>query len=51
LDLVDSNITSLPKGLKVRGDLYIWKTPLEKLSDRELNEMIKPGVIMGKIKR
>ena len=51
LDLGHSNITSLPKGLKVRGDLYIWKTPLEKLSDRELNEMIKPGVIMGKIKR
>ena len=46
-----SSITSLPKGLKVGGYLIINNTPLEKYTDDELREMIKPGFIRGKIYR
>jgi hypothetical protein len=46
-----TNLTLLPKGLKVLGPLIIRHTPLKKLSDDELKEMIKPGFIKGKIYR
>jgi hypothetical protein len=46
-----TNLTLLPKGLKVLGPLIIRYTPLKKLSDAELKEMIKPGFIKGKIYR
>jgi len=46
-----TSLTLLPKGLKVLGPLIIRYTPLKKLSDDELNEMIKPGFIKGKIYR
>jgi hypothetical protein len=46
-----TKITSLPEGLQVGGNLHIYNTTLAKLSDEELREMVKPGVIMGKIKR
>ena len=46
------SLTSLPKGLKVDNNLHIKKTPLEKFSDDELLDMIKPdGFIKGEIKR
>jgi hypothetical protein len=45
------NITSLPKGLKVYGDLFIADTKLEAYTDEELREMVKPGVIRGRIIR
>ena len=44
-------IESLPEGLKVGGDLYLREVDLEKYSDEELREMIKPGFIKGKIDR
>jgi hypothetical protein len=46
-----TSLTLLPKGLKVLGPLIIRYTPLKKLSDAELKEMIKPGFIKGKIYR
>jgi hypothetical protein len=46
-----TNITSLPKGLKVGNSLFIGDTPLEKYTDDELREMIKPGFIKGVILR
>ena len=49
LYLRDSEITSLPKGLKVGGDLLIFGTPIAKFDDDELREMIKPGFIKGEI--
>ena len=48
LNLARTNITSLPKGLKVGGYMIINNTPLEKYTDDELREMIKPGFIKGK---
>ena len=51
LNLIRTNITSLPEGLKVGGYLIINNTPLEKYTDDELREMIKPGFIKGKIYR
>ena len=45
------NITSLPESLYVDGDLYIRETPLQKYTDEELREMVKPGFIKGKIIR
>ena len=51
LSLSNSGITSLPKGLEVGGDLYLREVDLEKYSDKELREMIKPGFIKGKIDR
>ena len=51
LNLSGSKITSLPKGLKVGNSLFIGDTPLEKYTDDELREMVKPGFIKGKIKR
>ena len=42
-------MTSLPKGLKVYGDLNIFYTKLGKYTDEHLREMIKPGFIKGKI--
>jgi len=51
LYLTDTIITSLPKGLKVGNSLFIGDTPLEKYTDDELREMVKPGFIKGKIKR
>ncbi len=49
LSLTHSDIKSLPEGLKVGGNLIIIGTPLAKLSDDELIEMIKPGFIEGEI--
>jgi hypothetical protein len=46
-----SEISSLPKGLEVNGVLFISNTELEKYTDEELREMIKPGFIKGKIYR
>jgi len=51
LNLLRTNITSLPEGLKVGGNLYIEYTELEKYSDEELREMVRPGFIKGKIYR
>ena len=51
LDLSDSKITSLPKGLKVGKILYIKNSPLTKYTDQELREMVKPGFIKEKIVR
>ena len=51
LDLDDTKIRTLPKGLKVWTTLYIRNTPLEKFSDEELKEMVYPGFIKGKISR
>ena len=51
LNLARTNITSLPKGLKVGGYMIINNTPLEKYTDDELREMIKPGFIKGEIFR
>jgi hypothetical protein len=48
---LSSKIKSLPKGLEVGAYLYIWGTDLEKYSNNELIEMIKPGFIEGKIYR
>jgi hypothetical protein len=51
LDIEGTKITSLPKGLQVGSSLYIGETPLEKYSDDELREMVKPGFIKGEIWR
>ena len=51
LYLQGSYVTSLPKGLEVGENLYIRDLDLEKYSDEELREMIKPGFIKGKIIR
>ena len=51
LNLAYSKITSLPEGLEVGENLYIRYTELEQYLDNELREMIKPGVIKGKIYR
>ena len=45
------SLTSLPEGLKVGGDLDIVYTKLEKYTDEQLREMVKPGFIQGKINR
>jgi len=37
--------------LKVGGDLDIVYTKLEKYTDEQLREMVKPGFIQGKINR
>jgi hypothetical protein len=45
-------IQSLPKGLKVGENLLIYDTPLAKLSETEILNMIEPdGYVMGKIKK
>ena len=49
LNLAHSNITSLPKGLKVGGDLLIEGTFLTEYTRNELREMIKPGFIKGEM--
>ena len=49
LDLSETYIKSLPKGLKVYGDLHIRRTRLKKYKYDELIEMIKPGFIFGNI--
>ena len=52
LDLSYSDIETLPKGLKVKCDLNIVNTPLAKLSDEKIREMVKPdGYIKGNIER
>jgi hypothetical protein len=51
LILYESEIFPLPEGLKVHGDLFIADTKLEAYTDEELREMIKPGVIRGRIIR
>jgi hypothetical protein len=52
LDLTYSDIETLSKGLKVERDLHIVNTPLAKLSDEKIREMVKPdGFINGKIMR
>jgi hypothetical protein len=45
LYLSNSNITSLPKGLYVAGSLFIENTPLLNYTNKELIDMIKPGLI------
>jgi len=45
-----SKIKSLPEGLEVGGFIFKRNTPLEKYSDNELREMIKPGFIKGEIR-
>ena len=45
------SINSLPEGLEVGGYLNIRDTPLQKYTDEELKEMVKPGFIKGKIYR
>ena len=45
------NISSLPEGLIVRGNLYVRGTELQKYSEEELREMIRPGFIDGEIFR
>jgi hypothetical protein len=45
------NLTSLPKGLEVYGNLAIHNSGLAKFSDNELRKMVKPGFILGKIER
>ena len=45
------NITSLPESLYVDGDLNIRETPLQKYTDDELRDMVKPGFIKGEIYR
>jgi hypothetical protein len=52
LDLSYSDVETLSKGLKVERDLHIVKTPLAKLSDEKIREIIEPdGFINGKIMR
>ena len=52
LDLSYSDVETLSKGLKVERDLHIVKTPLAKLSDEKIREMVKPdGYIKGNIER
>ncbi len=46
-----TNLKSLPKGLEVGGDLNILGTKLQKYTDDELREMVKPGYIKGDIIR
>ena len=43
------NLTSLPKGLEVGWNLKIRGTKLQKYTDEQLKEMIKPGFIKGRI--
>jgi len=52
-DLVLRNTTigSLPKALKVGGNLFINQTALLEYTDEELREMVKPGFIKGYIFR
>ena len=47
LDLSMLSIKTLPKGLAVGGDLYI----AIKYTDDEIREMIKPGFVLGRIRR
>jgi hypothetical protein len=49
LDFSNSEITSLPKGLEVGNDLIVYWTTLQKYSDEELREMVRPGFIKGNI--
>jgi hypothetical protein len=43
-------LTSLPKDLKVGGNLYIYRTKFTEISDNELVNMIMPnGYIKGEI--
>jgi hypothetical protein len=46
-----TNLTSLPKGLEVGWELIITGTKLQKYTDEELKEMVKPGYIKGDIIR
>jgi hypothetical protein len=51
LNISKTTISLLPKGLEVGYFLNIRGTQLQKYSDAELIEMIKPGVIGGQIWR
>ena len=51
LELQNSKIESLPEGLKVFMRLYIKHTPLEKYTDKEIREMVKPNGYVGHIIR
>jgi hypothetical protein len=51
LDIRRTKITLLPRGLEVGGILRIGNTELEKYTDDELQEMVKPGFIEGEILR
>ena len=51
LNLYNSLIQSLPEGLEVGGDVNINSTTLTKYTDKELRDMIKPGIIRGFIDR
>ena len=51
LSLIGLSITSLPKGLEVGDNLFIEDTPLVKLSDEAILNMIKPnGFVKGIIR-
>lgn len=51
LDLSDITVSSLPKGLKVGGNLYMSEYNEFAIYDDEIREMIKPGYIEGEIYR
>jgi len=51
LDIRNTKITSLSKGLELGSSLFIRTTPLVKYSDEELQDMVKPGFIDGRIHR
>ena len=51
LDIRSTKITSLSKGLELGSSLFIRTTPLVKYSDEELQDMVKPGFIDGRIHR
>jgi hypothetical protein len=50
LEISHTSIESLPKGLVVLGDLVISGT-MAKLSNEKIREMVKPGIIKGRILR
>jgi hypothetical protein len=47
--IVTTNITSLPRGLKVESYIELNGTKLTGYSDDELRKMVKPGYIKGRI--
>ena len=52
LDLLFSNLSSIPKGLKVDGDLFLANTPLsQKYTPEEIKKMIedKEGYVTNRI--
>jgi hypothetical protein len=50
LELQDcENLKSLPKDLKVRGGIWLAGTPLGRMSDEKILNMVKPDGYIGKI--